>query len=907
MNLQEASRDLATAVVLLDAPSREATAELMTRLSEMLLSLDAKAPPAIARVVGRALQACNQELEAAQPQWSRAIAFVGEVADYCQLLLAHGGGSTAGKELVEPGADHEQQASRSDPELLASFLASSKQLLAQLEHLVLEMEAGSRSSEQLGAVRRIAHTLKGETGVLALHRAQELWHRTEERVERCIANNQALPVEALLAMIDWMGRYAIALQQDQDRALPPDDSTLEAVLQPMDSEVGNRLIVPRPEPVLVSVSSPAAQSPAAQSPAAQSPAAQSPAAQSPAAQSPAAQSPAAQSPAAAPEIQNEPVRFAAESLQDPTLPDFLTEGRAHLSAVEAALLEGTDQGASEDIIARIFRAFHTIKGVAAFLNLEPIVRLAHQTETLLDQFRKGQLTWSSACVDLVLAANDMMSRLFDLLTGQGAIGENELSTLVTRLESATAGRGLEPGNQVSAPTPTAGATHPERSPQPAIASAQAAPTEVKECVVAASANAEIVPAKSESSTRKQVKLDSMVSVNTLRLDALVDMVGELVIAQQVIAQDKDVLRAQSKSLQRNLTQVAKITRELQQSAMSLRMVTLKMTFQKMMRLARDVAAKSGKQVKVVVSGEDTELDRTVVEEIGDPLVHLIRNAIDHGLENTEDRLRAGKSPTGVLSLTAYHKGGSIVIEVKDDGRGLNRARIFAKARERGLIPTDQRLEDMSDEEIFKLIFLPGFSTAETVTSISGRGVGMDVVRRNIEALRGKIEIASVAGQGSLFTLRLPLTLAIIDGMVVRIGQRRYVIPTLAILQSFRPSAGQCHEVPRVGQMVEVRDQLIRVVRVDQALGTQELSTEGSEPVFVFVETHTARACLVVDEILGQQQVVIKNLGKAIPKIPSISGGAILGDGRVAPILDIEGILAAADSVASQATSTVSGL
>ncbi len=859
MDLQAAIRDLATAVVMIDEPSREVTQALRAQLAELFLCLDAKAPPALGAALGRALEACRQELEASQPQWPRAIASVGTAAEECQRALAR---ATSG--AVEAHADAALGAEEFDAELLASFLCNCTQSLGALEELVLGLERGANGSEHLGAVRRIAHTIKGEAGVLALHRAQELWHKAEDRIERCITERRALPIEALLEMIDWMRRYVSALQAEQGKAAPPASAHLEAALD------------------AVSTSTPSKEVQAADA---------QPARRRAEAVS---ENPPPVRPSAAAWV-----IFGAEGLQDPTLPDFLTEGRAHLSAVEAALLEAPDGKASEDQVARIFRAFHTIKGVAGFLNLEPVVRLAHQTETLLDQFRKGQLQCGPAHVDLVLAANDMMSRLFDLLAGQGAVSELDLSALVLRLEQALG------GNSVASTQPppmraaeTNGASAAASAPRPSQPIER--PVERSAPSIPLATPPTIVPAaalRAENKGPKQLKLDSVVNVSTMRLDALVDMVGELVIAQQVIAQDQSLLGVQSNSLQRNLTQVAKITRELQQSAMSLRMVTLKMTFQKMARLARDVGAKSNKQVKFVVSGEDTELDRNVVEEIGDPLVHLIRNAIDHGLEKAEDRVRAGKDPTGLLSLNAYHKGGSIVIEIKDDGRGLDRARIFAKARERGLIGADQRLEDMAEEDIFKLIFLPGFSTAEAVTSISGRGVGMDVVRRNIEALRGKIEIASTAGQGSVFTLRLPLTLAIIDGMVVRVGTRRYVIPTLAILQSFRPRAAQCHRLANVGEMVDVRDQLIRVVRVDQVLGLETSAAAPTDAVFVLVETHATRACLIVDEIIGQQQVVIKTLGKAIPKIPSISGGAILGDGRVAPILDIEGLLAIADAVA----------
>jgi len=286
--------------------------------------------------------------------------------------------------------------------------------------------------------------------------------------------------------------------------------------------------------------------------------------------------------------------------------------------------------------------------------------------------------------------------------------------------------------------------------------------------------------------------DQSVRIDTAKLDALVDMVGELVIAHQMVMQDPALEGVGDQRTQRNMAHVVKIIRDLQEVAMALRMVTLKSTFQKMARLVRDVSGKAGKKITFHIEGEDTELDRTVVEEIADPLVHMIRNACDHGIEPASDRIKASKEPVGNLTLRAYHQGGSIVVEVADDGRGLSREKIVKKALERGLIPADRDPATISDHDIHNMIFAPGFSTADKVTDISGRGVGMDVVRRNIEALRGKVEIHSTPGKGSTFVMRLPLTMAIIDGMIIRVGDQRYVLPTLAIEQSFRPTPDQLH-------------------------------------------------------------------------------------------------------------------
>ena len=331
--------------------------------------------------------------------------------------------------------------------------------------------------------------------------------------------------------------------------------------------------------------------------------------------------------------------------------------------------------------------------------------------------------------------------------------------------------------------------------------------------------------------------------------------------------------------------------------MSLRMVNLKSTFQKMTRLVRDVSQKAGKQIEVTTDGEDVELDRNVVEAITDPLVHMIRNSCDHGVEGADERRAAGKSPLGHVTLRAYHSGGSIVIEITDDGRGLRREKLLAKAKAKGILPQDADEASMPDSEVFALIFLPGFSTAEKVTDISGRGVGMDVVRRNIEALRGKIEIRSTPGQGTTFLMRLPLTMAIIDGMVVRVGKQRYVLPTLSIQQSFRPKDADVKSAIGVGEMVSVRGSMLPIYRLNRVLNLNEGLDQIADALLIVMEADDSRFCLMVDEILGQHQVVIKTLTQTGQQLKGVSGGAILGDGRVALILDVAQVVSLAQDCA----------
>jgi two-component system chemotaxis sensor kinase CheA len=379
----------------------------------------------------------------------------------------------------------------------------------------------------------------------------------------------------------------------------------------------------------------------------------------------------------------------------------------------------------------------------------------------------------------------------------------------------------------------------------------------------------------------------IVRVDTLKLDGLIDLVGELVIAQSMVVQNPDLKNITSEHLSRSLGQLRGITSDLQRTAMSLRMVPIRNTFQKMARLVRDLAAQQGKEIQLVLEGEDTELDRNIVEELSDPLIHMIRNSADHGIEATDRRIADGKPRAGTITLRAFHQGGFIVIQIQDDGKGLVPDRILAKAVERGLVKPDNSLDE---QEIFELIFAPGFSTAEQITDVSGRGVGMDVVRRNIEKMRGKIEIQSVAGAGTTFTLFVPLTLAIIEGLLVGVGDQRYIIPTLSVRESFRPLPGMVTTVHGRGEMVHVRGRLTPMLRLGDHLHTPVNAVDPTQGIVVVVEAGQDSRCLLVDELIGKQEVVIKSLGEMFHNQTAFAGAAILGDGRVGLILDIHALV-----------------
>lgn len=557
--------------------------------------------------------------------------------------------------------------------------------------------------------------------------------------------------------------------------------------------------------------------------------------------------------------------------QDPELmQDFCVEAREHLAKIEACLLE-IEQGVhTQETLHAAFRSFHTIKGLAGFLDYAVMQRVAHETETLLDLARNGRLVMRPAAVDVVLAAGDYLRTWLDAIeaaaAGRAAAAPPGPEPLIERVRAVAQGQAEEAGVPVE-----------EERPEAATAQAAGAAPGRERPVAAARAGGDA----------------ALVKVDTAKLEYLVDMVGELVIAQTMLRHNPDFAQVKSPKLQRDIAHLARVTGEVQKTAMAMRMVPVGQLFRRMTRLVRDLARKSGKLAELELHGEDVELDRTIVEELADPLVHMLRNSMDHGLETPEERQAKGKPPCGRIRLAASHQAGMIVIEISDDGRGLDRDRIFRKAVERGLVAADAKL---SDSEVFHLIFEPGFSTAERVTDVSGRGVGMDVVRKHIHKLRGRIEIVSTSGAGTTFLLKVPLTLAIIDGLIVAAGGERFIVPIFAVREMFKAAPEQVFTVEGKGQMVMVRGRLLPVVRLAAKLGLQPRSEDPCEGLMIVGESGSRVFCLLVDELVGKQEVVIKSLGPAFREAKGLAGGAILGDGRVGLILDLASIAGEAGAV-----------
>ena len=396
------------------------------------------------------------------------------------------------------------------------------------------------------------------------------------------------------------------------------------------------------------------------------------------------------------------------------------------------------------------------------------------------------------------------------------------------------------------------------------------------------------PKTAEPKVAAQAQMESTtIRVDVKKVDQLINLVGELVITQAMLAQNSRGLDAGAyQQLLAGLTDLDRNTRDLQESVMSIRMIPMSIVFSRFPRMLRDLANKLGKKVELVTLGEATELDKGLVEKITDPLTHLVRNSCDHGIEMPADRVAKGKPEQGTITLSASHQGGSIVIEVRDDGRGLSREKILAKALERGLDVSDQ----MSDAEVWQLIFAPGFSTAEEVTDVSGRGVGMDVVKRNIAALNGSVEIDSAEGYGMKVSVRLPLTLAIMDGMSVGVSDEVYILPLSSVVESFQVNSDDVSTVAQGSQLVKVRDEYMPVIALEKIFQVPRFDPNKSSNIMVVVEAEGSRVALLVDELLGQHQVVVKNLESNYRKVPNVSGATILGDGTVALILDTGGLV-----------------
>jgi two-component system chemotaxis sensor kinase CheA len=543
---------------------------------------------------------------------------------------------------------------------------------------------------------------------------------------------------------------------------------------------------------------------------------------------------------------------------------FVQESRDLLESVEASLLNlRGDQPKEPEVVEVAFRNMHSFKGSCGFVGLSDLQGLAHAVEDVFDGFRKDLSAIPVERIVLLLEIVDSLQKaLVEMEAGRDPVVPNlQKYLMVLMAEAPLVGAKSSPTAKDMKSESSAELRSPTKTGAPNAGSGAGGGVE---------------------RGRQDVRVDLK------KLDSLVDLVGELVIAEAMVAGNSLLTTLEDERLEKSFHQLRRITLDLQDVAMSVRMVPLSQTFKKMVRIVHDVAHKTNKKARLVLKGEDTEVDRTVVEKISDPLVHAVRNSIDHGLESPSDRLAVGKDETGTVTIEARHESGEVWILVKDDGRGLNRDRILKKALERGLI-NEERAAIITDQEIYDLVFEPGFSTAEKLTDVSGRGVGMDVVRRNIEELNGRVTFDSEPGKGSTLRIQLPLTLAVIDGMLVRVGDAKYTIPLLSIQESLRPGEEMLTRGPDGQDFVSIRESLIPIVNMGQLFGVKQSSDSLTDGACVVVNARDKSMALHVDEILGQQQTVIKAMPRQLMHGKTVSGCTILGNGEISLIVDVGGI------------------
>lgn len=522
--------------------------------------------------------------------------------------------------------------------------------------------------------------------------------------------------------------------------------------------------------------------------------------------------------------------------------EMLDQVEPYVIGLEKSFREGG--GVDKETLNAIFRLFHSLKGASAFLGLENITKVTHEAEGLLSALRDGKIRLEGRHVDVILEGCDFIREALVVIQADGSdrgLGDRA-GALIERIRRALSEGPVGPTEEVS--------------------EVRSEPTQVQRDL-----------------KRSDIRVDLE------KLNELNDLIGELVIAETMVVRNPDLRGYRFENFEKAAHQLHLIVRALQDLSMSLRMVPIGGLFRRMIRVVYDAAKRTGKEVELFIKGEETEVDKTVIEAIADPLVHLLRNAVDHGIEPPEERRRLGKPQKGRIELEARHEGGEVLIAVRDDGRGLDREAILMKAKERGLIEDG---EGLPDEEVYKFIFLPGFSTAKEVTDVSGRGVGMDVVKSKVEELRGWVEIRSQKGQGTQVILHLPLTLAIIDGLLVEVEGVRYVIPLFLVRELFVQDRRDLVVLPDGKAVIRHHGRLLPVVALRSLFGLG--TRDNKEGVLVVLEGHGRWVCLEVDEVVGQRDIVIKPLPKVLGRIKGVSGCTILEDGTVSLILDLQGLM-----------------
>ncbi len=567
---------------------------------------------------------------------------------------------------------------------------------------------------------------------------------------------------------------------------------------------------------------------------------------------------------------------------------FFDEAQEHVESIEEKAMELGSGREDPELLNSIFRAAHSIKGGSGTFGFVQLSEATHEMETLFDALRKGRGRADDSTVRLLLDACDVFKAHLARLKAGDRANDAAMEAMRDQLSGYRAVKGPP-----AAPAASSAATEesffaPQPAPKPA--------GEAYGLFEGAPGNApaaqekfgffEPLAGESPVEHNRRKGDQSSIRVSVEKIDRIVNLVGELVIAQAMMQQAVgEAAKEQDEHLGHSLATLDRNTRDLQQAVMSIRMMPMEFVFSRFPRLVYDVSSRLGRKVQLRTQGHETELDKELIELLIDPLTHVVRNSIDHGIESPEERVKAGKPETGTIVMRATHRGGSVIIDVTDDGRGLDRQRIIEKGRELGM----DAHESMTDEQAWGLIFEAGFSTAKEVTSLSGRGVGMDVVRRNITSLGGSVHVASTKGEGTTITIQVPLTLAVLDGMIVSVGDEQYIVPLEFVAEAFKPGANDIRTIVNQASLVAVRGEQLPIVRLEEVVQLKRPEGTVPEPLCLVVEVDSRRAALLVDSLIGQQQLVVKSLETNMHAVPGVAGATILGDGRVALILDVSAI------------------
>ncbi len=795
-------------------------------------------------------------------------------------------------------------------QLYATFAAESIEMIEEVEPKLIELEKRGLSQgvdqDLLAGIFRLFHSFKGGAACLNLNTMRDLTHHAEALFEAFRSGKQNISPghidlvcqtnDLLRKMLDAISNEGVTdpfrdeaqtLIARFQKAVAGEDAPPPAKAAPTPAPAAPAApVVPAvPATAPATAGWDAAEQQLKGAPAAGAAKAAPPTATAPVAkQIPLAGDPPPAAGAIAGSLDELRLSLTPEMIQG-----FADESTQLFEEIEQSLMLLEKNAHDAEALHQAFRGFHSFKGNCGFFGFVPLERLSHRLEEVLEQLQNAKMPVNSEVITVMLRGLDVLrSGTAQIRAGQPINVAEQQAGIEPALARLEKGEALEPP-PVEAPKlgqilVDMGEVAPEAVEKALEVQQNLAPTPDKgELHTPAEGAAQAAPTHQAAAQQRSIRVD------VDKLDKMMDLVGELVISVATVINNPDLAGLRLDRFEKSSHQLSKITRDLQDVAMAMRMVPLTSLFRKMVRLVRDLANKFNKEVDLVLVGEDTEVDKTVLELVSDPLVHMIRNAIDHGIETPAERTAHGKAPGGKIVLEARHAGSEVWLLVIDDGRGLDRGRIVNKAITLGMLNEDS--PDLRDEDVFKFIFESGFSTAEKVTDVSGRGVGMDVVRRNIEQLKGRIDIKSTKGTGSTFILRIPLTLAIIDGMLIRCGTERYIVPTETIVEAFRTSAKNITEsVGNLAETLFVRGHVIPFLRLGKLFGLATAEQDIEKAIVIMVEDSGRHYGILVDEILGQQQTVIKSLAGTIGNLEGFSGASVLPDGRVGLILDVHAVV-----------------